>query len=223
MGDGRVAGLWVKLPNGVRTPMIVRRHGRHAIELALLYEKRSHGDTSAVDRAELVKRLKSVLTAETKGVFKTYSQITEVWKAAQENAEACHQRLADQLHWHASAGRTLREGLADEKELRDIVADPAWQRMQAKRAKRSSLGFTLPHDADAVSSPRRARDDMTKVIAAKFEDTPSEDARRTAPKASPDAGTAPWPPAAAWTRRGPLRPSPANRTVLLDIMPQTKF
>ncbi|MGI4860445.1 MAG: hypothetical protein ACRYHA_26670 [Janthinobacterium lividum] len=230
-GDGRVAGVWVRLPNDVLTPMIVRRHGRTAIELVLMYEKRQAGDASPIDRAALLKRLKTALTADTKATFKSYGQVTEVWKSSQETADACHRRITDELHWHASAGRSLREGLVDEQGLRGVVGDPGWERLQKQRAARSSLGFVLPPDAampgrpGGPARPDRGRDDMTKVVTAKIETGSGADDRRTAVKsvARASEGTPPrvvpasgrtWRPSAGW------RPPADNRTVLLDIKPR---
>ncbi|MGI4984079.1 MAG: hypothetical protein ACRYGL_12265 [Janthinobacterium lividum] len=217
-GDGRVAGLWVRLPNDVLTPMIVRHHGRTAIELVLIYEKRQTGDAPPIDRAALLKRLKTVLTANTKATFKAYGQVTEVWKSSQETADACHRRITDELHWHASAGRSLRKGLVDEQGLREAVGDPGWERLQKQRAARNSLGFVLPEEGAIPGRPGRGRDDTTKVVTAKIETGSGVDVRRTAAtsveRAQEDNALL-----AALASRRTWHPSAENRPVLLDIRP----
>lgn len=217
LGDGRMAGVWVKLPNGMPAPMIVRRHGHRAFEIALLYEKRQDGAAAPIARGELLERLKAALATSSKGGFKCYGGITEVWKTSREDAQACHRRITEALHWHASAGRTLREGLTDEKGLQDLVGDPSWQRMQAQRARRNSLGFALPQDDPPADGARPSRDDMTKVIMARVDKGTGQDAFRSSDVLRMPVRHVSWRPGEG---RSPTASWQAgNRTVLLDITP----
>lgn len=218
LGDGTIAGIWVQLPNGVRTPMALKRRSDASIELALLYEKRHADGSGPVDRADLLKRLKSALSAGSKTTFKCYGHLTEVWKARNETVSACHRRVVGELQWHASAGRTLHEGLEGERELRDFVGDPAWNVLQKRRTDELSLGFVLPKQATS-SSPRRQRDDMTKVIAAKLSPVAADAARSTRVKSAAADREMPYPPRATLTPGSGKHAAADNRTILLDIMP----